>query len=148
MRAIRFTQEGLLAVLIVLALGLQACIVYVDSDDYDDDHDRLRGTRWYVEVIVHHGRTYRVTGDAPYSIRFYADDFTGTADCNEYGADYEARWNGRFDVRGLYNTEVACSPNSLESRFFDVLYDAETYRIDGDELIISADGDALYFRRD
>ena len=148
MRALRFTQEGLLAVLILLLLGLQACIVYVDSDDFDDDHKRLRGTRWHVEVVVHNGRTYRIGDRSIYSIRFYDDELTGTADCNEYGARYKTRWNGRFEVYDLYSTEVACGPNSLESRFFDILYDAESYYIRGNELVISADDDALYFRRD
>ncbi|MDX1546099.1 MAG: META domain-containing protein [Rhodothermales bacterium] len=142
------SKEGLTAVLLLALLVLQACIVYVDTDDEDDDYRRFRGTRWYVEVIVHDGRSYRVN-DGVYALTFTNDELSGTADCNDFGASYEVRGDRRLEVYGLYATEVACGPGTLENRFFDVLDDAELFDLRGTALTLSTRrGDALYLRRD
>ena len=148
MLAYRLSREGLAALALLMLLALQACIVYVDTDDdYDDDH-HLYGSRWYLEVIVHHGHNYRVGGVAPFTLSFENDDFAGVADCNDYGGAYEADTDGFFDIRNLYATEVACGANSLEDAFFDVLRDADYYRLRGETLTLSDGDDVLVFRRD
>ena len=144
----RLSRQGLTAVALLMLLALQACIVYVDNDDdYDDDH-HLHGSRWYLEVIVYGGRNYRVGTAAPFTVAFENDELSGVADCNDFGGAYDADANGFFGVRNLYATEVACGPNSLDGRFFDVLQDADHYRLRGETLTLSDGDDRLHFRRD
>ncbi len=142
MRSIPLAHKGMLAVLVLL-LSLPGCILVVD-DDYDDD---LRHSRWRLDVIVYYGRTYAV--DAPYSLYFDSNNqLSGSADCNDYDGDYEVSLLGTISVRDLYTTDVACS-RSLEDLYFDALYSAFSYSVQGDALTIKGRGGEyiLYFYR-
>lgn len=148
MRSIKMSQEGLLAVLILMAFVLQACIIVVDPDDdgsiFHDDED-LSGSRWRLERIVFGGRSHAITDGGAYTLRFDNDgELSGRADCNSYGAEYRFSRSNTLSILDFYATEVACERTSLENEYFDNLLDTGSYEIRRDELVLyDRDGDLL-----
>ena len=131
---------------LLMLLCLPACILVVDEDALDDD--RLHRYRWRLDVVVYAGRSY--VADEPFTLSFETDgELYGRADCLDYDGTYISRGLGALSVRNLYSDGGTCGRNSIEDLYLDVLSDAVSYRIRGDELTLSArGGDALYFYRD
>lgn len=144
MRLLPSLQKGVLAGLLLL-LCLPACILVVDEDVLYDD---LYRHRWRLDVVVYYGRTY--AADDPFTISFEADgEFVGRADCNNYDGRYSSPRVGVLTVREIYSEDGACGRRSIDGEFFEVLSDASSYRVRGDELTITArNGDKLYFYAD
>ncbi len=142
MRSVRFSRDGLIAMLVVALFSLPACIIVVDADDDDDlfRFDDLEDTTWVLEAIVIDDRSYPVR-DGIYSLEFERRGFGGTADCNVYGGDYHTSRDGGLSIDGLYSTEVACEPPSFENEYFRNLENVAFYRIRSGDLY-------LYDRRD
>lgn len=70
----------------------------------------------------------------------------GHGGCNSFSGTYRVAPEGELVVRGLFATEVACMPPEVmevESAFLSYLSDAETYRFEGDDLVISGPLGAL-----
>ena len=143
MRLLPTLHKSVLAALMLL-LCLPACILVVEEDDEDYFHRH----RWRLDVIVYYGRTY--SADDPYTVNFEASgELYGRADCNDYDGTYESPREGSLIIREIYSEDGACGRQSLEDRYFEVLSGAVTYRLRGDELIVtSRNGDTLYFFKD
>ena len=137
-------QKSMLAVLVLL-LTLPACILVVEEDDHDD---YFYGHRWRLDVIVYYDRT--LTADDPYTISFEADGrLNGLADCNGYNGTFEEPREGTLSIREIRSGGEYCGRQSMEDRYFEVLSGAVSYRVRGDDLIItSRDGDTLEFYKD
>jgi heat shock protein HslJ len=135
-------KKSVLAGLLLL-LCLPACILVVEEED-----DYFHRNRWRLDVIVYYGRTY--TADAPYTVTFQSTgDLYGRADCNDYDGRYETPRDGSLRIQEIYSEGSACGRQSLEDSYFEVLSSAVTYRVRGDDLIITArNGDTLYFYKD
>lgn len=142
MRLLPTLQKSVPAALLLL-LFLPACILVVEEqDDYFHRH------RWRLDVIVYYGRSYEAT--EPYTVNFEAaGDLYGRADCNDYDGAYATPREGSLVIREIYSEGSACGRQSLEDLYFEVLSSAVTYRVRGDELIVTArNGDNLYFFKD
>lgn len=64
----------------------------------------------------------------------------GHGGCNAFFGTYRPAPEGELTVRGLAATEEACMPPEVmevESAFLAYLSDAETYRFEGDDLVIA-----------
>ena len=142
MRLLPTMQKSVLAALLLL-LCLPACILVVEEED-----DYFHRHRWRLDVIVYYGRTY--TADAPYTINFEATgDLYGRADCNDYDGSYTTPREGSLSIREIYSEGNACGRQAFEDRYFEVLSGAVTYRVRGEEMIVTArNGDNLYFFKD
>jgi heat shock protein HslJ len=101
----------------------------------------LAGTRWAVQSIDGQPTQIRTP-----SVEFAAEDrIAGGGGCNRYSGVYEAA-DGAIAVRALGRTEMACDTPVMrqEDAFFTVLDEAERYRLDGEQLVITAeDGRSL-----
>lgn len=73
------------------------------------------------------------------TIKFAADQVSGSAGCNTYGGSYEVSGD-RLDLPDLYATEMGClEPAGIleqESAYLTALRSAAGYQIDGDRLEI------------
>ena len=73
------------------------------------------------------------------TIKFAADQVSGSAGCNTYGGSYEVSGD-RLDLPDLYATEMGClEPAGIleqESAYLTALRSAAGYQIDGDKLEI------------
>ncbi len=70
----------------------------------------------------------------------------GHGGCNSFSGTYRVAPEGELAIRGLFATEVACMPPEVmevESAFLFYLSDADTYRFEGDDLVISGPLGAL-----
>ncbi|MFB3131011.1 MAG: META domain-containing protein [Rhodothermales bacterium] len=145
MRPLLSMQKSMLAVLMLL-FALPACIIVVEEDDEHDDY--FHGHGWQLEVIFYHNRT--LTADDPYTITFQTDGrLEGRADCNGYNGTYEEPREGILSIREIRSIGNACGGPSLEDRYFEVLSSAVSYRVRGDNLIVTArNGDTLQFYKD
>lgn len=99
----------------------------------------LAGTRWLVQLI-----NGRPTQAQQASITFAPEDrISGTAGCNRFFGVYEAA-EGAIDVRALGRTEMACEGQVMrqEEAVLGVLDGAETYALQGERLVITAENGA------
>ncbi len=145
MRSLLSIQKSMLAVLVLL-LALPACILVVEENDDHDDY--FYGHGWRLDVIVYYGRT--LAADDPYIISFQADGrLDGLADCNSYNGTYEQPREGALAIREIRSAGDACGHPSLEDRYFEVLSSAVSYRVRGDDLLITTrNGDTLHFYKE
>ena len=138
-------QKSMLAVLMLL-FALPACILVVEEDDNHDDY--FYGHGWRLEVIIYYDRT--MTADDPYTITFQTDGrLDGLADCNGYHGTYEQPREGILSIREIRSAGASCGRQSLEDQYFEVLSSAVSYRVRGDDLIITTrNGNTLQFYKD
>ena len=106
--------------------------------------DPLKGTSW---------RLVNLGGDAliPSTeiTASFKDGQVGGQACNSYGGSYTVSGD-KLTVRELYQTEMAClEPEGImeqESRYMDLLRQASSFSISGQELrITTSGGDTLVF---
>ncbi|QGZ94411.1 Heat shock protein HslJ [Terricaulis silvestris] len=118
------------------ALVAAACASLAPAPSSD-----LAGTRWAVRSI--NGQPTQIRTP---SVEFAVEDrIAGGGGCNRYSGVYEAA-DGAIAVRALGRTEMACDTPVMrqEDAFFTVLDDADRYRRDGEQLVITAeDGGSL-----
>ena len=145
MRPLLSMQKSMLAVLVLL-FALPACILVVDDDDDYDDY--FYGHDWRLDIIIYYDRT--LTADDPYTISFETDGrLSGRADCNGYSGTFEEPREGTLDIYEIRSSGASCGRQSMEDRYFEVLSGAVSYRVRGDDLIItSRNGDTLEFYKD
>lgn len=141
MRPLLSFPKSMLAVLTLL-LVLPGCFLVVEEDDYYDDYHHHG---WRLDVTVEYGRT--LSADAPYTISFETDGrLSGQAGCTSYDGTYDEPSDGRLSIREIRSAGEACGRQSLEDSYIEVLSSAVSYRLQGDDLIItSRAGDILHF---
>ena len=95
----------------------------------------LRDTAWELTSLA---GSDLLAGTA-ITIKFAADQVSGSAGCNTYGGSYEVSGD-RLDLPDLYATEMGClEPAGIleqESAYLTALRSAAGYQIDGDRLEI------------
>ncbi len=128
---ITLTLVVLLAAATVVAAGCGG-----DEPGLDGTSWRLQG--WSVSSLS--------PGDFEITAAFTSDQITGTAAVNTYGGPYTATSDGEFSVGDLARTLMAGSEEAMraEDTYFQLLAEAQTYEIDGGQLILSdANGNQL-----
>lgn len=103
----------------------------------------LSGTRWVAQSIEGAPVAYRTP-----TIEFAADRISGTGGCNRFFGGYTISGD-RISFGGVGTTEMACEPVVMaqEAAFHTALSSAQTYRREGETLILSSSaGEALVFR--
>lgn len=103
----------------------------------------LSGTRWQAQSIEGAPVAYRTP-----TIEFEANRISGTGGCNRFFGGYTISGD-RISFGGVGATEMACEPVIMaqEAAFHTALSSAQTFRREGDALILSSSaGDALVFR--
>lgn len=101
----------------------------------------LKNTVWRLQSLE--TPTGMTTVDKPenYWIEFKADGNIGLkADCNGGGGSYTAE-GGSISIKKIFTTFIFCGENSLDKRFLRGLETAQTYRIEGNNLLIEGAGD-------
>lgn len=146
MRPLLSLPKSMLTVLVLL-LALPGCILVVDEDD-DDYYDYFYDHDWRLDVIIYYDRT--LSADESYTISFETDGrLNGLADCNGYSGLFEEPRDGVLSIREIRSGSQYCGRQSMEDRYFEVLIDAASYRVEDDDLIITArNGDTLHFYKD
>ena len=109
----------------------------------------LDGSAWELEMLD----SKPLLAGTQITLRFEGDQIQGTAGCNSYFGDYALEGDDGWTVGMLGNTEMFCmQPGGVmeqETAYLKALREADTIRLDGEELVIEDDGRArLRFRRE
>ena len=79
----------------------------------------------------------------------FAGLLEGRADCNGYNGTYEQPREGILSILEIRSVGASCGRQSLEDQYFEVLSSAVSYRVRGDDLIITTrNGNTLQFYKD
>ena len=72
----------------------------------------------------------------------------GTTGCNRYFGSYELASDGDLTLSGVGSTRMACPPAEMaqETEFLNALNSAESVRVQGDRMVLTANGDQLTFQ--
>jgi heat shock protein HslJ len=77
-------------------------------------------------------------------------ELTGSGGCNSYFANYEVD-GSNLSIPGPYAvTEMWCGEEKgeQERKFFEILPDAESFKVSGDKLTIDCGGNVLNFEKE
>jgi heat shock protein HslJ len=130
-------MNKVLLFLLLIGLLLPACTAREKS---------LQG-RWTLTAYGPEGATTPVAPDSKPSISFKDDgSLTGNSGCNGFGGEYSVE-SDQVKFSGLASTLMACSEPLMtqEGSVFQVLDGTASYKIEGDTLTITKDGNALVF---
>lgn len=125
-----------LLILVVATTGLTACKAKTAAID---------NTAWVLLWYSEQGNLQAVLVGTEITAKFDGKDgqITGSAGCNTYTGDYEAKKN-ELSISRLAWTEMAClEPEGVmeqEQQYLSALQAAESYIIEGGELRISCSG--------
>ena len=111
----------------------------------------LDNTSWVVESAVIEGEQTGTIDGTMITADFAAGEVRGFGGCNNYFGGYTTDGTS-FDVRELASTEAFCDePRGVSDQEFvylSFLQTADGFRIDGDRLVLTLDGeDLLLFRK-
>ncbi len=144
-------KTRLVLVTVVLSLAVLACLgggQNTSSSSPSGDEDPLLGTAWILDQYA--GNELIPNGNRP-SITFQGGQASGNASCNG--------WQGAYTIDGTNLTfsdfsgsEIFCeSPDGImdqEAAFLQMLGDAASYELNGDQLtIFTSSGETLVFSR-
>ncbi|MBT7860707.1 MAG: META domain-containing protein [Gemmatimonadetes bacterium] len=113
----------------------------------------LTGPVWrlrFLETVEEAGNfSYAVPQDVEITARFDGEgNVSGRAACNQYSAAYGASAEGGLETGMARLTKMFCQVSDLmqwESRFIDQLALVQSYRVEGERLMLSHDEGALHF---
>ena len=78
--------------------------------------------------------------DTEVTLRFLAEKLTGSAGCNRYFASYQTGDDRQLSITDIASTEMWClQPEGImeqETKFLQWLNEANSYRINNDQLIL------------
>jgi len=120
-----FAKSAITIVIAVLAAALVAC--------GGSDANALRNTAWGLESLAGNA----VLSGTTITIEFSDDQVSGSAGCNQYGGNYQARENS-LSVGDVFSTEMGCmEPTGIleqETAYLTALSVATSYQITADQL--------------
>lgn len=147
------SKTTLILIMAVLSLAILACLGSGQNESPSNSsssggNDPLLGTGWILNQYA--GNDVIPTGNRP-TITFSGGQASGNSSCNG--------WNGSYTIDGtnlqfgdIEQSEVFCeSPEGImeqEDTFVQMLGDAASYELQGDQLtIFTSSGDTLVFER-
>ena len=69
--------------------------------------------------------------------------FGGRGDCNSIMGNYTLSDNGKIKIESVASTRAMCANQAQEDKFIKELDRVDSYRIDGDLLMLMHDGEML-----
>ena len=95
---------------------------------------------WILELIAENGQGKKPVVDTEVTLRFLAEKLTGSAGCNGYFASYQTGDDRQLSITDIASTEMWCfQPEGImeqETKFLQWLNEANSYRINNDQLIL------------
>ena len=135
---------GMLSLLLILVLGLIACVTGTGEDMLED-------TTWVLDSYGEPGNLTAVIADIKITAEFISAEETvkGSAGCNSYFGSYELK-GSKLSIPGpIGATERYCmEPEGVmdqEHDYLALLQSAESYEIDDNELQINCGSQVLIF---
>ena len=109
----------------------------------------LEGSSWVLlKFSIEDGSIQEPQGEKPITLRFKADQASGSAGCNSYFASFETR-EDQLQFKGIGATEMYCMGlMEQEKQFLGLLEQAKSYTIRQGQLEISSQGGKLLFKNE
>lgn len=111
----------------------------------------LEGTNWILlKFSLKDGEIQEPQGEKPITLKFKADQASGSAGCNTYFASYEyVAQSGQLHFDGIGATEKYCAGlMDQEKQYLNLLEKAQTYLIRPGQLEISSPDGKLLFEQE
>ena len=101
----------------------------------------LTGTTW--SLVEWQGRPFQAKDN--YQLVFGTEEgrFGGRGDCNSIMGNYTLSDNGKIKIESVASTRAMCANQAQEDKFIKELDRVDSYRIDGDLLMLMHDGEML-----
>ena len=101
----------------------------------------LTETTW--SLVEWNGQPFRAEDN--YRLVFQKDEarFGGVGDCNSIMGNYTVSDKGRIVLNSVASTRAMCPEQEREDRYIRDLEKVDSYRIDGDMLMLMRDGELL-----
>ncbi len=132
MKTLHFVLAG------VLAFALVACC---SCRKGKKNAKPLTETTW--SLVEWNGQPFSAKDN--YSLVFQKDEarFGGVGDCNSIMGEYTVSDKGRIELRSVASTRAFCPDQEREDSYIRDLEKIDSYRIDGDMLMLMRDGELL-----
>ena len=102
--------------------------------------NQVLGQEWILELITENGQRKEPVAGIEVTLRFSAEKLTGSAGCNRYFASYQTGNDRQLSITDIASTEMWCfQPEGImeqETKFLQWLNEANSYRINNDQLIL------------
>lgn len=106
-----------------------------------DSNISFTNTTW--QLVQIEGKAIATTGDS-YTINFSDDEgVSGKGDCNRIMGSYKASDKRKLDLSKLGSTRMMCPDQAAESKYLQTLSKVNGYVIDGNMLMLLADGEMI-----
>ena len=133
------------AMLSVMCLVFTGCASGACGGEFED-------IQWKLKSYGTPGSLQPVQGNAIITLNFESKEkqINGSGGCNSYFGSYSIISNCELRITGLGATERACLDAALmqqEQNYFNILRDAESLQVEGEELHISGSSGVLVFTR-
>ena len=137
-------RVGLLTILVAL-LAVLGCVPQMPgTPTLPPVRPPLEDTSWSLEGLGQPGNLRPALLNTEVTLSFVGNSqAAGSAGCNSYGGDYDARLDGTLSFSDLFHTEMYCVEPQLmeqEQDFLDALSVAERYDVVDGVLHISGGG--------
>ena len=130
-----------IALLILIAIGTTACGTSTGT---------LENKTWMLESYGKTGNLQAVLEDTEITATFDSEkgQVTGSAGCNSYFGGYELKGNELSLPGPVGSTMMSCGEqiDQQEIQYLQILQNAESYKIDGNQLQIISGNQALIFK--
>ncbi len=109
----------------------------------------LEGVSWVLDRASVEALVRGAPSQARVDLRFEGGEVAGRSACNSYGGPYEVDGAG-ISFGALAMTEMACEPAlmEIEAAYLAALAEVREYRVNGDDLLLTAGGVRLVFARE
>lgn len=96
-------------------------------------------------VELNNGEKLTATNDDSYTITFDATEgrVFGRGDCNRYFGQYKEVETRRLEFSGMGSTRMMCPNQQDEDKFMQIINQADSYTLDGDNLMLQNDGKVI-----
>lgn len=141
------TGRGITIVALIAGSSLAMTACADGGDKGSGASGTLEGVTWVLDRASIDALVPDAPADARVDARFEDGQVSGRSGCNTYGGGYEVGGDAlTFDTLG--GTEMACMPESLmdlEAAFLAALGDVGSFRVTGEELVLTGADATLTF---
>ena len=104
----------------------------------------LSGAKWTLTGLQTDGNSLLLDTPTPVTLEVGKDGAVGgSAGCNSYFGSADFKTDGRLEISEVGSTEMYCMEGmEIEAAYLGALVESETWSLEGDTLIITAEGGA------